>query len=355
MEDNDRYLLKCAMLIFFICISVVMSAFYYRKYSERNSSIVLDYTETSNIDYKVYLKKNNFFDNEFLTKSELETNNMSIITQLIDHINFTYSYAMSFSEPINGHYTYYLKGVGGASSVDVNNKSNYWSKEYILTEKATKDILNAKNYSFITNIDINYDKYNELLAKFKKEFNLSTEGKLDVYLVVENTIENEGFKDSSLVGSDVSVSIPLTINAMNMKIDTNNGNKSDTFKETFTSTEKVYNFYKLLTLCFMGIALILAILLVRLIVRQKNENKYFILLKKILSTYDGIIVNVATLPKSSGYNIVKVKSFDELLDAHSEVRQPINYYNSGNKHVFILVGDSMMWVYRLRTRKVDLD
>ncbi len=353
MEDKDRYLLKCAMLIFFVCVSVVLSAFYFSKYSKRNSSIVLDYTENSNIDYKVYLKKNNFFDNDFLTKSELEANNMSIITQLIDHINFSYSYSMNFSEPINGNYTYYLKGVVGANSAD--NTANYWSKEYILTDKTTKDILNSKNYSFITSLDVDYDKYNELLSKFKKEFNLSTEGKLDVVLVVENTIENEGFKDSSLVSSDVSVSIPLTINAMNMKIDSNNGNKSDTFKETFTSTEKVYNLYKLLFMCFIGIALILFIFLVRTIVRQKKENKYYILLKKILSTYDGIIVNIATLPKSTGYNIVKVKSFDELLDAHSEVRQPINYYNSGNKHVFILVGDSMMWVYKLRTRKVDID
>ena len=353
MEDNDKYLLKCAMLIFFACLCIVMSAFYYSKYSKRNSSIVLDYTEASNIDYKVYLKKNNFFDNEFLTKSELEANNMSIITQLIDHINFTYSYAMNFSEPISGQYTYYLKGVVGANSGD--NSSKYWSKEYILTEKTTKDILNSKNYSFIISTDINYDKYNELLATFKKEFGLSADGKLDVVLVVENTIENEGFKNSSLVSSDVSVSIPLTINAMNMKIDANNGNKSDTFKETFTSTDKVFKLYKLLVMCFVGIALILLIFLVRLIVRQKKENKYFILLKKILSTYDGIIVNIATLPKSTGYNIVKVKSFDELLDAHSEVRQPINYYNSGNKHVFILVGDSMMWVYKLRTRKVDID
>ncbi len=75
------------------------------------------------------------------------------------------------------------------------------------------------------------------------------------------------------------------------------------------------------------------------------------MLKKILSTYDGIIVNVATLPKSRGYNIVKVKSFDELLDAHSEVRLPINYYRQKGKSTFILVNDTMLWMYVLRNEK----
>jgi hypothetical protein len=81
---------------------------------------------------------------------------------------------------------------------------------------------------------------------------------------------------------------------------------------------------------------------------QKNDNKYYTELKKILSTYDGIIVNVSSLPDLDKFNVIKVRSFEELLDAHSEVRLPINYYPQKHKATFILVNDTMLWMYTLR-------
>ena len=81
---------------------------------------------------------------------------------------------------------------------------------------------------------------------------------------------------------------------------------------------------------------------------QKNDNKYYVELKRILNTYDGIIVNVSSLPDLEKFNVIKVRSFDELLDAHSEVRLPINYYRQKHKSTFILVNDTMLWMYVLR-------
>jgi hypothetical protein len=81
---------------------------------------------------------------------------------------------------------------------------------------------------------------------------------------------------------------------------------------------------------------------------KKSENKYYVELKRILSTYDGIIVNVSSLPDLTKFNVIKVRTFDELLDAHGEVRMPINYYSQKNKATFILVNDTMLWMYVLR-------
>ena len=80
----------------------------------------------------------------------------------------------------------------------------------------------------------------------------------------------------------------------------------------------------------------------------KKSGLYDKELKRILSTYDGIIVNVSSLPDLEKFNVIKVKSFDELLDAHSEVRLPINYYRQKNRSTFILVNDTMLWMYILK-------
>ena len=47
--------------------------------------------------------------------------------------------------------------------------------------------------------------------------------------------------------------------------------------------------------------------------------------------------------------VIEVNTFSELIDAHSEVRMPINYYEevTDYKSVFVLVSTNMAWVYTL--------
>ena len=42
-----------------------------------------------------------------------------------------------------------------------------------------------------------------------------------------------------------------------------------------------------------------------------------------------------------------VKSFDELLDAYYEVREPINYYRNKHSAVFLIIHNNMAWMYTL--------
>ena len=53
------------------------------------SQDVVNYVENSSIDYKVYLKKNNYFDTPFLEKNKV------YITSLIDYIDIDFSYKPS--------------------------------------------------------------------------------------------------------------------------------------------------------------------------------------------------------------------------------------------------------------------
>ena len=49
---------------------------------------------------------------------------------------------------------------------------------------------------------------------------------------------------------------------------------------------------------------------------------------------------------------IEVKSFEELIDAHSEIRMPINYYNSDESSMFVLFNDKTAWVYVLSKRRI---
>ena len=71
-------------------------------------------------------------------------------------------------------------------------------------------------------------------------------------------------------------------------------------------------------------------------------------INKILSTYDSIIVNSDNIRDLSKYNVIKVNKFEELLDAHSEVRMPINYVEvKENYSIFVLINNDVAWIYRV--------
>ena len=80
------------------------------------------------------------------------------------------------------------------------------------------------------------------------------------------------------------------------------------------------------------------------------------MLRKILNNHDSIIVNAdfASLPNTDDYDVIKVTSFDELLDVYNEVRMPINYYqNKSIESIFMIINDGVIWEYRLKKEEVE--
>jgi hypothetical protein len=95
--------------------------------------------------------------------------------------------------------------------------------------------------------------------------------------------------------------------------------------------------------------IILTIILATYIKEEPDEYSTFIKNKKrILRTYDSIIVEVEDIPNIAGKNIIKVKSIEDLVDAQLELREPIYYKNDNDSCFFILLHYNEACVYILR-------
>ena len=70
-------------------------------------------------------------------------------------------------------------------------------------------------------------------------------------------------------------------------------------------------------------------------------------------TKDGIESLVKKMPDFTKYNQVKVSKFEELIDAHSEVRMPINFYKDIDRSYFILLSDNTAWQYTMKRRNIE--
>lgn len=70
-------------------------------------------------------------------------------------------------------------------------------------------------------------------------------------------------------------------------------------------------------------------------------------IKKLLKTYDSILVEIEILPKTSDKKIVKTKYFKDLVNVQYEVRKPIYYLKEDKGCTFIVMNDDTAYIYEV--------
>lgn len=345
MKKENKFL-QAGKYIFYLFIAIVFSLFslYYFKMGLKNTyQEEVSYKSSSNVSYKVYLLENDYFDEPYLGM------NRTYISSLINYIDINFNYNLNFSNFVSGKYTYYIKGIIAADKVK-DDDSSYWSKSYILKEPVTISYDNQNSFNIDTNVKVDYQKYNSLLNEFRKDYGISFDGTFKVQLVIESESNATNIKESIPVDSLIEVRVPLTQQVIDLSIDlSNNDNEGEVSETIVNNTSSNYVFLGL-GILFMSVTLCLLWLIFRYIIFiYLSKSEYSKTLKKILSTYDSVIVNVSNLPNLNDLKVIEVNTFSELIDAYSEVRMPINYYEevADCKSVFVLVSTNMAWVYTL--------
>ena len=345
-EKKQNIFLQIGRFVLLVFIAIVFGLFSYcylmmglnNKYEE-----VISYNSSSNVLYKVYLFENDYFDEPYLGM------NRTYISSLINYIDIDFNYNLNFSNFVSGEYTYYVRGTIAADKIKEDD-SSYWSKSYFLTEPETIYYDNQNSFNVSTNVKVDYQKYNSLLNEFKKDYGISFNGVFRVELIVNSESKTDNIDKEIPVESLVEVKIPLTQQVIDLSIDLSNNDMKNNVSEMVVDNNRAHYVFLSLGILFIIVTICLIWILFRDIrAFYLSKSQYSKTLKKILSTYDSIIVNVATVPKIDGLNVIEVNSFNELIDAHSEVRMPINYCEeiADYKSVFVLISDNMAWVYTL--------
>jgi len=338
--------LKLIVNFVFLNLIVILSIFSYYLISAGFESTIekkVTYTEKSNVDYKVYYHKNNFFDMPYIEKDK------TYISSLIDYIDIQFDYKTEFSGNAVGEYTYHINGTITASNPN-NENEKYWTKTVNIVEPQIIKFNDKNSFDFLENVKIDYQLYNNLLKEFKSEYNLAFAGNLKIELFVEGTNKFSELSSPIKINSKSHVIVPLTQQTINLTVDYSNINKT---KEVIEE-EQLIDTYDIIFITIGSLLILISLFLLyvwfRLIRKYlKSQSEYNKEKRKILKTYNAIIVNVETMPKLDKIKIIDVKTFDELIDAQSEVRMPINFLEIKHNKLskFILINDNIAWIYTL--------
>ena len=331
----------------FVCLIIIcsiLSLSFFLIYMNRNKDYYVSYDETSNIDYKVFLKDNEFFNNNYLGT------NKQYIANLIDYINADFIYKLSLEEKdVEYKYSYRID-----ATVDVKQKGtnfSLYSDNIELLDEIEKTS-SSKDVTINENIKIDYNYYNNLIKKFINVYELENiESTLTINMYINIIGSCEDFVDNKEKESVISLSIPLTTKTMAIDLSDNlivSENNVMQCKSVYTNNFIFIIFGTLFAL----VDLCLIILVFKYIIKTRTaEDMYERELKKILNNYGSYIQTFSNEFDFKKYQMLKLDTFTDMLEIRDTIRQPILMKQNSDKtgaYFIIPSNTKILYVYRLK-------
>lgn len=332
-------------LLFITIIIVIYATYLFYTSFKDGKETILNYNEKPNLTYKVWLKENDFYAEDYLGEE------YNIISSAIDSIEVDFDYLLNTSDYIKGISYYTITSrIVSYQKADANEKKIWDYEKKIKDKTITKYDKKTTTISSKDNFKINYQEYKELMDNYQKKYGVSLVGNLIIEIDISSDLKYSKFKNKiNLETRKMSITVPLTETVIKITKDI----PQISNKQLIEKADSQINYLKLVLslFCFIGgigMCIFLGSILVKIL---GFDSKYVRKLNKILRTYNSIIVSVEKISFDKEQHIMKVSSFDELVDAQSELRVPILYCNIKNnkESLFAIKYDKDILIFKMKS------
>lgn len=337
------YMLIPTLIMLGLTVLVLKGSMYTKEES------IIGYNEVGNIDYKVFLKENNYYKEQYLGKD------MQYVASIIKNVVPTFTYEMHSEEKMEYTYNYKVSADLIISDPNDNNKVLY--KRPSLLVKDTKEKVTGGSFRVDQEVSINYDEYNNYVNSFKKEYALSVNSKLVLTFNIDVTGKSPLLKEDFKKSSKLVIAIPMSEQTINIGIDTSDINNSGTIEKNYMSQiKKPVALVLGIIVGLLSLAL-LYIVIYNFLTNRSKTDVYKATIKSILREYDRAIVSSKTADTIDEikYNVIEVPRIEELLDAHDSTGKPILYNEDTENNIstFIIVSDEILYKYRVVKKELE--
>lgn len=355
------------MILNFVCIIVVLSILsilFLFIFVNKNRDYSVSYQEKSNVDYKVYLKSNDFFDEKYLGIDN------QYIASLINYIDANFKYEISMKEKnVDYKYSYRIEALVNVS--EAKGSKPLYTKTTELLKIDEKSASSKDNVSINERININYNQYNDLIKQFVSIYKLDDiSSTLTVSMFIDVVGSCEDFETDSNNESVISLVIPLTTKTVGIDIKNNLIEASDNVI--------VCNDASPLTVLYAIVSVLILVLdgyfiykMVKYIIHTRTaETIYDIELKRILNYYhsyiqrirnnidlkNGNMLQIDNNVIYKGCQYFKLESFNDMLEIRDSLNAPIlmstNDTNTATYFIILDVNNKAVYTYGLRVTDI---
>ncbi len=310
---------------------------------------VMHYSDSSELDYNVYLKKNDFYTTPYLPKDRV------YVSTLIDYVDASFNYDFDVVEDINLGYKYYISA---KVVVDGNSGKKIFEKEDILLDQTEIQQVQDKNFSIAENVKIDYNKYNQLASSFINKYDIAAKANVVVSMFVDVSGTYEKFEKELNDSAVVSFEIPLTANTTEIKMNYDLKNDvNEKFEYGKTSIVHPVLFVFSILIAILDITY-LVYEIVTYTLNKDVKIKYQERLKKIFRDYGPYIskkamnANTKEIMYTMSLRVEIVDSFDDLINVRDSIEKPILFYESvpGEQAVFYIIDTKVSYIYIMNAK-----
>lgn len=331
---------KIIIFIIFSILLFLLSIIFLNLSINNKGTSLVSYSEDGNVDYKIYLKDNNYYDTSYLEKD------MQYVASLIKTVNVRFDYQIHANKDIQfaGNY----KVIADLQITEKNDPSKllYSKKEELISNKKVNIIDN--NFVINEEFDIDYGKYNNIVNSYKRDYGLTVSSNLILTFELDNNGKYNKTHNIINKSNQMQIVIPLSEQTINITINTNEIKNSGKYVDTNRTFKLNILFIIFIVLSLLTIACV--VVSVYLLSKYLKKDIYKNKVNKLLRDYDRIIVNgKINIDESKFNNKIYPESFEEMVDAAQTLEVPIYYYEAikNEKCFFVIVKDNTLYKYRL--------
>ena len=160
-----------SLLIVIISIWIIFDCF---KKTPDQEKLITNYNSNTNLDYKVYLKPNKFYERSYLDKDK------KYISNIINYVDVNLNYIFNTTVLSDTSYSYNVSAVISSDYESNGVTAELWSKTYQLVAPKTLTKNSSSGFQIKENLKIDYSKYDTLANNFKEEYGISADTKLTI-------------------------------------------------------------------------------------------------------------------------------------------------------------------------------
>lgn len=319
-KRRQDYKLKRKRWIFvqavLLVLAVIIALGSFLVYNRMDRAYYIEYTESGASSYKVQYKENTFFDEEWLPEGQ------SYVSALVSVIQADLSYKLEMdTSDVAFDYTY--KVVAETVVYDKTSGAYIYAPVDVLVPETKDSVSGSDSFTVNQTVFVDFGKYSAEANRFLNTYPIANAAsKLLITLDVDVLSECAEFEGASENSHSVSLCVPLGEESFGI---TSTSSVPDGESRVLACKGSMDQNIFLIAAIISGVlAVIIAIILVAYVYLTRNEDiDYANKVRRTLSAYRSFIQQIDGEFDDSGYQVILIKTFTELLGIRDTIQSPI--------------------------------
>ena len=345
IRHRRMWIIVQAIVAAVLAIDIIASLF---TYYQLDKSHYVEYSENGTAEYYVLQYDDEFYDSSVIDGGQ------AYVSELIKEISVFFDYELNM-DASDIEYSYSYK-VDGILTVKDKDKDVLIEKKYEILPETSNVQSSNKRLEIDKAVSIDFPMYNSFASSYIKTYNLTNaKATLNVAMQIDVTGNSSRFEKSQENTYFIALDIPLA--ETTAKIDTLTSIAAGENKVLTYDNGVNQNIFKASAIVSAVLEIIVMIVLIVFIFKSRNHDiNYTIKVRKIVSAYKSYIQKIVNELDTSGYQILFVETFREMLEIRDTIGAPILMNENEDKtrtRFFILTNTKILYMFEIKVENYD--